>query len=129
MSNALNIYDGPDENSMKIGEVFGKSSNKLLRSISSSGKTLFLDFKKQFIYHAEDTTEFEASIEYNKIMSICQTWLDVNKTILSFPDSSSKTNCSWQITSNFGSYIILNFEFIEVNSEINIIFVIISVSP
>ena len=123
--NALNIYDGPDEKSMKIGEVFGKSSNKLLRSISSSGKTLFLDFKKQFNY----TTEFEASIEYSKIMSICQTWLDVNKTILSFPDSSSKTNCSWQITSNFGSYIILNFEFIEVNSEINIIFVIISVSP
>ena len=129
MSNALNIYDGPDEKSMKIGEVFGKSSNKLLRSISSSGKTLFLDFKKQFIYYAQDTTEFEASIEYNNIMSICQTWLDVNKTILSFPDSSSKTNCSWQITSNFGSYIILNFEFIEVNSEIKIIFVIISVSP
>ena len=122
MSNALNIYDGPDEKSMKIGEVFGKSHNKLLRSISSSGKTLFLDFKKQFIYHAEDTTEFEASIEYNKIMSICQTWLDVNKTILNSPNNSNNTNCSWLITANYGSYIILNFKFIEVNSYFIAIF-------
>ena len=116
--NALNIYDGPDEQSMKIGEVYGNSNNKLLKSISSSGKTLFIDFKKQVKHPlGYDTTEFEASIKYNKIMSACQTWLDVNTNILMSPNHPNNTNCSWLITANFGSYIILNFKFIEVNSK------------
>ena len=33
---------------MKIGEVYGNSNNKLLKSISSSGKSMFIDFKKQY---------------------------------------------------------------------------------
>ena len=113
--NALNIYDGPDEQSMKIGEVYGNPYNKLLKSISSSGKRLFLDFKKQ--YWDSGNTEFEASIKYKKIKSACQTWLDVDKNILTTPHHSNNNNCSWLITSNFGSYIILNFKFIEVNSK------------
>ena len=119
--NRLNIYDGPDEQSMKIGEVYGNANNKLLRSISSSGKTLFIDFKKQDKF-GNEKTEFEASITYNKIMSACQNWLDVKTNILTSPNNPNTTNCTWLITSNFGSYIILNFKFIEVNSKTRVIF-------
>ena len=114
--NRLNIYDGHNEESMKIGEVYGNSNNKILKSISGSGKMLFIDFKKQEKWGYEET-ELEASIKYNKIMSACQILLDVNKNILTFPNHSNNTNCSWLITSNFGSYIILNFKFIEVYSK------------
>ena len=102
---------------MKIGEVYGNSNNKLLKSISSSGKILFIDFKKQYKFWEHEMTEFEASIMYNKIISACQSWLDVNTNILTSPNHSNTTNCTWLITSNFGSYIILNFKFIEVNSK------------
>ena len=119
--NRLNIYDGPNEQSMKIGEVYGNSNNKLLKSISSSGKTLFIVFKKQEQGILNEKTEFEASIKYNKIMSACQTWLDVNTNILTSPNFSNTTNCTWLITSYFGSYIILNFKFIEVNYKTRVI--------
>ena len=109
---------------MKIGEVYGNSNNKLLKSISSSGKTLFIDFKKQVEHpFGNDMTEFEASIKYNKITSACQTSIRVNTNILTSPNHSNTTNCTWLITSNFGSYIILNFKFIEVNSKNIVIFV------
>ena len=104
---------------MKIGEVYGNSNNKLLKSISSSGKTLFIDFKKQF---DSQKTDFEASIKYNKIISACQNWLEFKQNILTSPNHPNTTNCTWLITSNFGSYIILNFKFIEVNSKTRVIF-------
>ena len=107
---------------MKIGEVYGNSNNNLWKSISSSGKTLFIDFKKQFQEFISQKTEFEVSIKYNKIMSACQSWLDVNSNILTSPNPLNSTNCTWLITSNFGSYIILNFKFIEVNSKTRVIF-------
>ena len=110
--NRLDIYDGPDEEQLKIGEAYGNSNNKLLKSISSSGNSMFIDFKKQFHVGA---VEFKASIKYNKIMSDCQTLLDVKKNILMSPNNPNNTNCSWLITSNFGSYIILYFKFIDVN--------------
>ena len=102
---------------MKIGEVYGNSSNKLLKSISSSGKSIFIDFK---ISHdevmADDNLNFKALIKYKKINFDCQTWFNENKTILMSANHPINTNCSWLITSKFGSYIILNFIFIEVNS-------------
>ena len=101
---------------MKIQEVYGDPYNKLLKSISSYGKSLFIVFKKQ-----SGKAEFEVSIKYNKIMSVCQTWLDVNTNILTSPNCSNTTNCSWLITSYFGSYIILNFKFIEVNYKTRVI--------
>ena len=116
VSISLNIYDGPDDQSMKIGEVYGNSKNNLLKSISSSGKTLIVDFKKLEQLDNEKTV-LEASIKYNKINSVCQTWLDINKNILMTRDYSCNINCSWHITSNFRSYIILNFNFIEVTIE------------
>ena len=116
--NRLIIYDGPDEKSMKIGEVYGNLNNKLLKSVSSSGKTMFIDIKKQ--YHL-GSFKVEASIKYNKIMPACQTWLDVDTYILTSPNHSNSTNCRWLITSNFGSYITLNFKFIEVNSKTRVI--------
>ena len=108
---------------MKIGEVNGNLNNKLLKSISSSGKTLFLDFKKQLQFNDLENTELEAFIKYNRPVSACQNCLDVEKNTLIFPKHSSNTNCTWLITSNFGSYIILNFKFIEVNSKTRVIFV------
>ena len=68
---------------------------------------MFIDFKKQFPY----TVEFVASIKYNKINHDCQSWLDSN--ILMSPNNPN-INCSWIITRKFGSYITLDFNFIEV---------------
>ena len=105
---------------MKIGEVFGNShfpeTWKFLKSIASSGKSMFIDFKNQFEWWDENS-KFTALIMYKKINFDCQTWLDANKNILMSPKNLNNTNCSWLITSNFGSYIILNFTFIEVISH------------
>ena len=115
MLNRLNIYDGPDEHQqMKIGEVYGNSNNKLLKSISSSGNSMMIYFKKQYEWHDENLN-FIALIKYNKIHFDCQTWLDLEKNILMSPNHFNNANCSWLITSNLGSYIILDFTFIEVN--------------
>ena len=113
--NSLDIYDGPDEQQMKIGEVFGNSNNKLLKSISSSGKSMYIDIKKvhDFDYVENAKTEFKASVKYKKKNFDCQTLLDAEKNILTM---NLKINCSWLITSNIGSYIILDFKYIEVNS-------------
>ena len=48
---------------------------------------------------------------YNNIISGCQTWLDMENNTLTSPNQS----CSWLITANFKSHIILNFTFIEVS--------------
>ena len=108
---------------MKIGEVYGNSNNTLLKSISSSGKTLFIDFKKQYKL-GNQMTEFEAIIKHKNIISICQNLLHINKNILLSPNHPNNSNCSWLITSNFGSYIILDFKFIEVNSKTRVISII-----
>ena len=109
---------------MKIGEVYGTfvnggPYNKLLKSISSTGKSIFIDFHKQYDPYSMgwQNADFKALIKYKKYNLDCQTWLDVNKNILMSPEHPNKTNCSWLITSNFGSYIILNFIFIEVISD------------
>ena len=75
---------------------------------------MFIDFKKQY-EHSDENAKFIASINYKKINFDCQKWLDVKTNILMSPNHSNNTNCSWLITSNFGSYIILDFTFIEVN--------------
>ena len=99
---------------MKIGEVYGTLGNKLLKSLSSSGKSMYIEFWKEFSY-LSDITELKASIKYKKINLDCQTWLDIDKNILMSPNHSINSNCSWLITSNFGTFIRLNFTFIEVN--------------
>ena len=104
---------------MIIGEVFGNAKNKLLQSISSSGKSMFIDFKKQF---DSGVVEFDARISYKKINFNCQTWFPVKNNSLMSPNHPNNTNCSWLITANYGSYIILNFRFIEVNSYFIAIF-------
>ena len=98
---------------MLIGEVFGSPNHKIVKSISSTGKSIFIDFKKhQALYDAwEATVEFLAFIKYNKINPDCQSWLDNN--ILISPNNPN-INCSWIITRKFGSYITLDFKFIEV---------------
>ena len=108
MLNRILVYDGPDDKSMLIGELFGTPNNKVVKSISSSGKSMLIDFKKQ--YH-HGTVKFVAFIKYNKIISDCQSWLD--KSILMTP-SNPNINCSWIITRKVGSYITLDFKFIEV---------------
>ena len=112
--NRINIYDGPHEQHMKIGEVYGNSNTKLLKAISSSGKSMFIDFFKQFDM-IDEKSKFMALFKYNKINFDCQTWLNANISILMSPNNTTYTNCSWLITANFRSYIILNFTFIEVN--------------
>ena len=100
---------------MKIGEVYGNSDNKRMKSISTSGKSMFIDFKKQEDWTNENLN-FIVLIKYKKINFDCQTWLDVKKSILKSPNHLNSINCSWLITSNFGTYIILDFTFIEVYS-------------
>ena len=106
------VYDGPDDKSMLIGELFGRPNQKLVKSISSSGKSMFIDFKKQYSYTlVAGTVEFVASIKYNKINPNCQSWMDNN--VLMYPNHPN-INCSWLITRQFGAYITLDFNFIEV---------------
>ena len=93
---------------MLISEVFGTPDNKVVKSISSFGKTIFIYFKKQYEYKA---VEFVAIIRYNKSIPDCQSWLDNN--VLMSPKNPN-INCSWIITRKFGSYITLDFKFIEV---------------
>ena len=93
---------------MLIGELFGTPNHKVVKSISSSGKSIFIDFKKQSNH---GTVEFEAFIKYNKINPDCQSWLESN--ILMSPNHPN-INCNWLITRKLGSYITLDFRFIEV---------------
>ena len=93
---------------MLIGELSGTPSHNVMRSISSSGKSIFIHFKKQFDYEA---VEFLAFIKFNKFNPDCQSLLD--KNILMSPINPN-INCSWIITRRYGSYITLNFNFIEV---------------
>ena len=92
---------------MLIGELFGTPNHKIVKSISSTRKSMFIDFNK----HYYGTVEFVASIKYNKINSDCQSWLDNN--VLISPNNPN-INCSWIITTKFGSYITLDFRFIVV---------------
>ena len=93
---------------MLIGELFGTPNHRVVKSISSSGKFMLIDFKKQFEL---GRVEFEAVIKYNKIIPDCQSWL-VNHIIMS--PNNPNINCSWIITKKYGSYITLDFKFIEV---------------
>ena len=101
---------------MLILEVFGTPNHKVVKSISSSGKSIFIDFKKQSEWGDDENASFRAKIKYKKINSDCQALLDTDKNILTSPNHPNNINCSWLISSNFESYIILNFTFIEVNS-------------
>ena len=99
---------------MIIGEVFGTANHKVMKFISSSGKSIFIDLKKQNVW---GTVELVAFIKYNQIDLDCESWLD--KNILISPNNPN-INCSWIITKNFGSFITLDFNFIEVK-PINIV--------
>ena len=93
---------------MLIGELFGTPNHKVVKSISSAGKFMHIDFKKKSSF---GVVEFLAFIKYNKINPDCQSWL--NNNILMSPNNPN-INCSWVITKRFGSYITLDFKFIEV---------------
>ena len=108
------LYDGPDDKSMLMGELFGTPNHKVVKSISSTGKSIFIDFKKPYHY---EPVKFLAFIKYNKNNPDCQSWL--HKNILTSPNNPN-ISCSWIITRKYGSYITLNFKFIEVKA-INII--------
>ena len=101
---------------MLIGEVHGNANHKLAKSISSSGKALFIDFKKQYYV---GTVEVLAAIKYKKMNSDCQTWIDLENNVLMTPIDlntyNSNINCNWLITAHLGSYITLKFTFINVN--------------
>ena len=105
---------------MLIGEVHGNSNHKLTKSISSSGKALFIDFKKQDYW---GTVEVFAAIKYKKMNSDCQTWINLEKKLLMTPINLNTYNnsidCNWLITAYFGSYITLNFAFIDVIFPMN----------
>ena len=109
------MYDGTDDQSMLIGEVFGTANHKAVKSISSSGKFMFIDFRKQHNAVSYELAEFVAFIKYKKINSDCQSWLN-NKVLMS--PNNPNINCSWLITRQFGSYITLKFSYIEVKPMI-----------
>ena len=119
---------------MKINEVYGTPDlsegiqgvlgddtqselrTEVLKSISASGKSLFIDLRKQFEFEFENF-KFLALIKYKKINLDCQTWLNMKNNTLISPNHPNSINCSWLITSNFRSYIVLDFNFIEVKSK------------
>ena len=96
---------------MKIGEAYGISKNKILKSISTSGKSMIINFKKKMM---DGDVKFTALFKYKEASFNCQNWLNDKKNILMSPNYLNNINCSWVITANFGSYIILDFTFIEV---------------
>ena len=69
---------------------------------------MFIHLQKEI---ESTVVEFAASIKYNKINSACQSWLEGNVLMT---QSHPNHNCSWLITRKFGSYITLDFRFIEV---------------
>ena len=80
---------------------------------------MFIYFKKVHhkIFEQEGVNvTLTASINYKKINFDCQTWLDVERNVLMSPTYSVNTNCSWLISSKVGSYITLNFTYVEVIS-------------
>ena len=93
---------------MLICEVFGTPSHRIMKSIASSGKSMFIDFIRGY---TNTIVKFSASIKYKKINTDCQAWLHGN--ILASPNNPN-ISCSWIITRKFGSYITLEFSFIEV---------------
>ena len=101
------VYGTPDLSDGYLGDSQTELRTELLKSISASGKSMFIDLRKQSYW---GTVRFLASIKYNKVMPSCQSWLDVEKHILMFPNHYSNINCSWLISSNFGSYIMLNIK-------------------
>ena len=118
MLNKLLIFDGSDKSAMKIGEVYGDDYNRKWKSISSSGM-MFIDFHKHYKSMARPiNAELKALIKYNKFMPDCQNWLDLKRNTLKSPDKYDKNfNCSWLLSSNFGSYIILHIDHIYVSSN------------
>ena len=110
--NKILVYDGPNDKSMLIGELLGTPFHNVVKSISSSGNSMFLEFKKE-----EDVVnpQFSASINYNKINTNCPSWTDfANRGWMS--PFHSNIDCSWLITRQFGSYLTLKFIQIEVKS-------------
>ena len=95
---------------MLIGELFGTPGHSVVKSISSSEKSMFIDFKRTEKF---GTVEFVASIKFKKIDHDCQAWLDTDSNVLMSPNHP-EINCSWIITRKFGSYITLAFSLIEV---------------
>ena len=117
----LDIFDGSDKSAMKIGEVYGNNRNRKLKSISSSGM-MFIDFRKEhsgsLSAYGDTKAELKAIIKYNKFVSECQIWLDLKSSILKSPDKyENNLNCSWLLSSTFGSYINLIFNNIYVSSN------------
>ena len=102
------VYDGPNDQSMAIGELFGTPNRNVTKSISSSGKYIFIKFSKTTF---SGVVDFVASINYNKINPDCQSWLENN--IITSPNNPN-INCSWVITRKFRSYLTIEFKFIEV---------------
>ena len=101
---------------MLIGEIHGNSNHELTKSISSSGKDLFIDFKKQEYY---GIVQILAAIKYKKMNSDCQTWIDFETNVLKTPANlntynNNNINCHWLITTNLGYHISLKFTFMDV---------------
>ena len=92
---------------MLIGELFGTPNHNEVKSISSTGKYMYIYLSKSL----NSKLKFVASIKYNKINPDCQSWLE--SEVLMSPNHPN-FNCSWLITRQFGSYITLNFSTIEV---------------
>ena len=99
---------------MKIGEIYGTANNKVWKSISSSGM-MYIEFKRRKLKKLTGCG-LNAIIKYNKFMSECQTWLDLEKNTLTTPEEYEKnSNCSWLLTSNIDFNIILYFNFLYVS--------------
>ena len=97
---------------MLIGELFDNPNHRLVKSISSSGKTMLIVFKNTYVLET-----FTGSIKYKKINPDCHSWIDNN--MLMSPNYPN-INCSWLITGKVGSYIKLDFIFIEVKTINNV---------
>ena len=132
--NQLMVFDGANILATKIAEEYGISdeactysvsggrlincaNNKLVKSISTSGQKMYIEFRKTNI-HSDEKAEVVALIKYNKFAPECQTWLDLTNKELKSPDKYGYNfNCNWLISYEIRSYVILCFTHINVSSD------------
>ena len=116
----ISIFDGPDLqspliskldiNSKKHISTISSTGNGELRTISTKGSSMFV----QFVTDHEGTWYgFSAKMHYTPIDPICKDWLNITSGFLTSPNYP-KINCSWVISKSMGSTIYLQFHTFEV---------------
>ena len=126
----ISIFDGPDLqspliskldiNSKKYEGTLSSTGNGELRTISTKGSSMFV----QFVTDHEGTWYgFSAKFHYTPIDPICKDWLNITSGFLKSPDYPT-IDCNWVITASLGSTISIQFQALEVKKIIKLAYLL-----